>query len=96
MPLAALLWSVVTWLLREVILKFIIMGFVFLLVVELTPLVISALGSFINPTGLTSSFSSIPPGVWFFLDFFALDVGIPLLITAHVSRFVIRRIPFIG
>ena len=63
---------------------------------ELTPLIIEYLGSLISPGGLTAAFSGIPAGVWFFLDFFALDVGLPLMITAHVSRFLIRRIPFIG
>lgn len=81
---------------REVVLKFLIMGAVFIVVSELTPLVLEYLGAFISPNGLTAAFSGVPPGVWFFLDFFALDVGLPLLISAHISRFLIRRIPFIG
>lgn len=96
MPLAALFAPVISWIFRTVVIKFVLMAVVFVAVSELFPLVIELLGSFILPGGLTSAFSGIPPGVWFFLDFFALDVGIPLLISAHVSRFLIRRIPVIG
>jgi len=96
MPFAAILWSMVSWLLRSVVLKFLVMGVIFIIVAELTPMIIEYLGSFISPGGLSAAFSGIPAGVWYFLDFFALDFGLPLLISAHVSRFLIRRIPFIG
>jgi len=96
MPFIGVIWSVVSWLLREVVVKFVVLGAVFVIVAELSPLVLEYLGSFISPAGLTSAFSGVSPGVWFFLDFFALDVGLPLLISAHIARFLIRRIPFIG
>lgn len=96
MPLAALLWSFVSWLLRDVVVKFLVLGAIFFAVAELTPLVIEALGTFTNTQSLTAAFSGIPSGVYYFLNFFALDVGIPLLISAHVARFVIRRLPVIG
>lgn len=96
MPFAGILWSMVSWMFRDVVVKFLVMGAVFLIVSELTPLVLGYLGNFISPNGLTSAFSGVPTGVWFFLDFFALDVGLPLLISAYVARFLIRRIPFIG
>jgi hypothetical protein len=31
-----------------------------------------------------------------FLDFFALGYGVPLMISAYVTRFLIRRLPVIG
>lgn len=86
----------VSWLFRQVVIKFVVMAVIFIVVAELTPLVIEHLGSFVSPGGLTAAFSGIPAGVWYFLDFFALDVGLPLMISAHVSRFLIRRIPIIG
>ena len=96
MPFVGILWSIVSWALREVVLKFLIMGAVFVVVAELTPLALGYLGNFISPAGLNSAFSGVPAGVWFFLDFFALDVGLPLVISAYISRFLIRRIPIIG
>lgn len=96
MLFAPLLMPVITWVFRTVVIKFVVMGAIFIVVSELTPLIVEFLGSLVSPSGLSSAFSGIPAGVWFFLDFFALDVGLPLLISAHVSRFLIRRIPFIG
>lgn len=49
-----------------------------------------------NSSSLNGSFSSIPPSVWFFLDLFAVTAGVPMIITAFVTRFLIRRIPVIG
>lgn len=96
MQFAAVFWSLLSWTFRQVVLKFLVMGVIFVIVSELTPLVIEHLGGFVGANYLSSAFSGIPSGVWYFLDFFALDVGFPLLISAHVSRFLIRRIPFIG
>ena len=45
---------------------------------------------------LTSTFTGLDPGVWFFLDFFALGYGVPLMISAYITRFLIRRLPVIG
>ena len=91
-----ILWTVVSWIFKEILLKFVVMGAIFLAVSELTPLVVQYMGNFINPQFLTSAFAGVPPGVWFFLDFFALDLGLPLLISAYIARFVIRRLPVIG
>jgi len=91
-----LLWSVVSWLLNTVIIKFVVMAVMYWLVYELTPWLLSLLAAGFNLAGLTTTFLSIPPGVWFFLDFMALDVGIPVLLGAYVTRFLIRRIPIIG
>ncbi len=94
--MALIVWSVIRWVFNSIILKFVVMGAIYIIVSELSPLILDQLGSSLSTTGLSSSFSSIPAGVWFFLDFFALDVGLPLLLTAYVSRFLIRRIPLIG
>jgi hypothetical protein len=66
------------------------------IVTQLMPIVINYVQSFINPTSLSAVFVALDPSVWFYLDFFALDVGAPLILSAYVARFLIRRIPFIG
>jgi hypothetical protein len=96
MILGALLAPLVTFLLRDVIVKFLVFTAVMALVIFFVPFVVDYLGDFISSDGFTSAFDSLSPGVWFFLDFFALDYGIPLLISAYVSRFLIRRLPLIG
>lgn len=96
MPFLAIIWSAVSFFIQEALIKFLVLAALFFIIAVLTPIVISTITPFISTSLLTNSFLSIPPGVWFFLDFFSLDVGLPLLISAHVARFVIRRIPVIG
>ena len=47
-------------------------------------------------TGLQSALSGIPEGILYFLGVFKLDVGIPLILGAMLTKFLIRRIPIIG
>lgn len=96
MAMPLLLAPVVTWIFRDVVVKFLVFAAVFALVAFLVPKAIAYLGNFINPGGLTSAFSAVGPGVWFFLDFFQLGYGLPLVISAYVARFLIRRLPVIG
>ena len=91
-----ILWPIVSWLLREVIVKFVIMGVLFLLVSVLAPMILGFLGDFVSPQGLNAVFANVPPGAWYFIDYLRLDYGLPLLISAVIARFLIRRIPFMG
>ena len=91
-----ILWIVVSWLIREVIVKFIVMAGVMAVIVELLPIALGLTDSFTSTGYLSSLFSGLPAGVWWFLDVFRLDVGVPLVISAQVARFLIRRIPFVG
>lgn len=92
----ALLWPLISWLLREVLLKFLIMGAVFIVVSELVPMVVELIAPFIGIQSLDVVFSALPDAVWYFMDFARLDDGVPLLISAVVTRFLIRRIPFLN
>jgi hypothetical protein len=94
--LAPIISSAFGWLLREIVVKFVVFTAVILLVKFLVPIQISYLSSFISSSTFTSFFNAIPPGAWYFLDFFRLDYGLPLIISAYVSRFLIRRFPMIG
>ena len=96
MPLAAILWTIVSWFFREVVLKFAIMGAVYVIVTELAPVGLGLISSFLNIGALNSAFSSLPVGVWWFLDFARLDYGLPLILSAAVSAFMFRRIPFLN
>ena len=96
MPLPVLIAPVVTWILREIVVKFVVFAAVFGLVAFLVPYAVGYLGGFIAPGALTAAFSGIPAGVWYFLDLFRIDYGFPLAISAMVSKFLIRRLPVIG
>lgn len=49
-----------------------------------------------NALDLSAAMNSIPSGVWWFLDLFNVSVGAPMILSAYVSKFLIRRIPLIG
>lgn len=88
-------WAL-SWMFRGVVVKMVILTAVIAVVAVLVPLAVSYLANFISPGSLTSVFSLIPPGVWFFLDAFRIDFGAPLVISAFVYSFLIRRLPVIG
>lgn len=92
----ALLWPIISWLLREVVLKFVVLGAIFLVLTVVVPMAVGYLGPWLGTSSLSSAFSGLSSGVWFFLDFFNLGFGVPLIISALVTRFLIRRLPVIG
>ena len=96
MPILALLAPLVSWLIRAVVVKFIILTAVFALIEFLIPKLIALISPYIGVGSLTSSFGGISPGVWFFLDAFDLSYGVPLLLSAYLTRFFVRRLPVIG
>ena len=51
---------------------------------------------FPTAVSLNWAFGGISSGLWYFLDLFALPIGLPMVISAATTRFIIRRIPLIG
>lgn len=96
MPIPVLLAPVLGWVFRGVIIKFVLLSGLFALMTFLVPLVIGFLAPFLGVSSLDSAFGGLGASTWFFLDFFALGYGVPLLISAHITRFLIRRLPVIG
>lgn len=92
----AILWPAVSWIFRTVVVKFVALAAIFAVMTVLIPYGISLIGPHLGVTSLSNAFGGIDPGVWWFLDAFRLDYGLPLLISAAVTRFLIRRLPVIG
>ena len=92
----AILWPIITWIFREVVIKFLIFSALFAVLAFLVPKAIEMVTPWVSSTSLTGAFSGLGSGVWFFLDFFQLGFGVPLLLSAAVTRFLIRRMPVIG
>lgn len=83
------------FLIRSVIVKFVIFFGLFFITTEFIQVLASA-GILPNATSVSTSLGSIPSGVWYFLDLFNVSAGIPIIFSAYVARFIIRRIPVIG
>lgn len=81
------------WLVRGVLVKFVVFIALYWVVAELVAVMAGWLPS---GNGLTSAFAGIGAGTWYFLDLFAFSTGLPLVVSAMVTRFFIRRIPVIG
>ncbi|GHU32604.1 membrane protein [Betaproteobacteria bacterium] len=92
----ALLWPIITWLLQTVVIKFIVFSGLLVLLAFIVPVAVDYITHFISTEELTSTFSAIPAGVWYFWDYFLIDFGLPYMIVAYIARFLIRRLPFIG
>jgi hypothetical protein len=85
-----------TWVLREVVVKFVVFSAIFAVVAFFIPYVIKHVSPFANAGFIGNGLSLIDSGVWFFLRFFRIDYGLQIIVSAYVSRFLIRRIPFVG
>lgn len=92
----ALLAPVVAWFVRGVVVKFLYLTAIFALLAIVIPVGINLITPHIGTAGLSSSFSGVSAGVWWWLDFFNLAYGVPLLISAYVARFLVRRLPLVG
>lgn len=92
----AILAPLVSWIFRVVVVKFVILTALFAVMAILIPKVIELIAPHIGVQSLSNAFGGMDSGVWWFLDFFALDYGIPLMISAAVTKFLIRRLPVIG
>ncbi|EPD1512537.1 DUF2523 family protein [Klebsiella pneumoniae] len=41
-------------------------------------------------------FAQLPDSVWFWLNLFQIPTGISMMVSAIITRFIIRRLPVIG
>lgn len=96
MPMLAIFAPLINFLLRTGIIKFVILTGVFAVLAIVIPMAINLVAPFVGAQSLTNAFNGLSGGVWFFLDFTALDYGLPLLLSAYIARFLIRRLPVIG
>lgn len=79
--------------LRGVIVKFVIMFGAWYLAFEL----ITSIVDFVPSTNnITMAMAMFPPMLWYLLDLMRFDLGISLVLSAMAARFLIRRIPFVG
>jgi hypothetical protein len=85
--------TILGFIFRSVVIKFVVYFALFFIVTEFISLLTPMLP---NGSGLSGALGGIPASVWYFMDLFNVSAGIPIILSAYVTRFVIRRIPVIG
>lgn len=88
--------SALTWLFNSVILKAIVLFVVYAVVSSMSGYMFNILAGSVSTTSIQNSISYLPSGVIYFLALFRFDYGLPLILTAFIGRFIIRRLPVIG
>ncbi|MGM1342320.1 DUF2523 family protein [Morganella morganii] len=78
---------------RTLVIKFVLFFALFFAVHELVSVMVFWLP---DHTDLPQLFSLLPDSVWYFMNLFLVPYGITLLLSALLTRFIIRRIPLIG
>ena len=87
--------TVLGFVLRSFIIKFVVYFALFFVTTEFLQ-VLSSSGVLPSASALAGSLGGMSSAVWYFLDLFNFSFGLPVILTAYVSRFIIRRIPIIG
>lgn len=91
--MGALLSSVVAFLVRTVLVKFLLFTVMYLVVSSVCGYLVSKLP---GPSDLNSALASWSPAMWYFADLTLWTQFFPGVISAYILRFAIRRIPFFG
>lgn len=87
------IWTALSWVFRSVLVKFLVAFGMFFVVKILAEVIVYALPTSLN---LSNLFAAVPGGVWYYASLLQLQYGLPLIVSASISRFLIRRLPVIG
>ncbi|ENY6786999.1 DUF2523 family protein [Providencia rettgeri] len=79
---------------KGMVAKFFLFSALFYISTEFIPVVIEWFLP--KSTNLADLFSALPDAIWYFLNLLQFPLGVPLVISAMVTRFIIRRLPIIG
>jgi hypothetical protein len=91
--LQSAIWTALGWIFRSVLVKFVVAFGMFFIVKILAEVISYALPNMLN---LSSLIAAVPSGVWYYASLLQLQYGLPLIVSACISRFLIRRLPIIG
>jgi hypothetical protein len=91
--MGAIISAAVGFLVRTVLVKFLLFTVMYLVVSAVCGYLISKLP---GPGDLNSALASWSPSMWYFADLTMWTQFFPALVSAFILRFAIRRIPFFG
>ena len=89
------LYSLFTFLLRSVLVKFVLFFGLFFVASEFIGF-ITGCGCIPGASSITLVLNKVPSSVWYFLSLFGFAQGLTAVLCALAVRFLIRRIPFFG
>ena len=87
--------SLLGWIFRLSTIKFVVFGALALVLGPLMALIMGLIDA-AGVADIGSIFSALPNDVVFYLAVFRLDVGIPIIVSAMLVKFFIRRLPIVG
>ncbi|HCN3200966.1 TPA: DUF2523 domain-containing protein [Escherichia coli] len=79
---------------KGIVAKFFLFSALFYVTTEFIPIIIDWFLP--KSTNLAELFGSLPDAIWYFLNLLQFPLGVPLVISAMLTRFIIRRLPIIG
>lgn len=85
--------TMLAWVFRSILVKFALYFGLYFVTTEFVAVVQTWLPDGRN---VATMFGTLPSEVWYFLTLCAIPQGIPMVLSAYVTRFAIRRIPVIG
>ncbi|HDD1431048.1 TPA: DUF2523 domain-containing protein [Salmonella enterica] len=91
--MTSVLYGVLGFLLRSVVVKFTVFFALYFIVQEFVPLILNMVN---RQLPLLALISDIPDSLKYFFAVFKIIDGINIILSAFVTRFIIRRIPVIG
>lgn len=91
--MTSVLYGVLGFLLRSVVVKFTVFFALYFIVQEFVPLILDMVN---RQLPLLALISGTPDSLKYFFAVFKIIDGINIILSAFVTRFIIRRIPVIG
>jgi hypothetical protein len=87
-----ILWAIVAWLTRSVFLTFIVAGCTYAFFALLMPVIVHYASSYFSLSGLTTLMAGIPDSIYWGYYLFRFDLGLPAVLSAFATRFIVRRV----
>lgn len=88
--------ELLSFIFRKAVPKFFMFTALFYIVLEFTPVLINWVAGSDVINSLAASLGSIPNDVGYFLQPFKIDLGLKMVCSAYITRFIIRRVPLMG
>lgn len=91
--MTSVIYGVLGFVLRSILVKFFIFFALYFVVQEFTPFILGLAQSHLSFTHLLTN---IPEALKYLFNVFRIMDGINIMLSALITRFIIRRIPVIG